>query len=232
MLQSHFIIAMTLMALWFRFSDVSYITAGIHYLAVGQVDGSKVSNHWNPLKKHLNLQRYSVDGIGALRKSVGTVLAFVDGGYFLNLTCVPANPNSVHPMFRSEIVAKAHAIGLINALFENFSLRMRSLPPEDLERPTIQKNNLINMGRMNILEADQAFILKQLHQSVLAVNDDLDMSIILSITKFGQKDPRTFDLGKLVHQDGVVKVWTARGRWKPWDSVSGVLYGRKWQFPV
>ncbi|CAM4673911.1 unnamed protein product [Leuciscus chuanchicus] len=78
---------------------VSYITAGLHYLFVGKVDGSKVCNHWHLIKKHLDLQHYSADGVSALRKSVGIVLAFVDGGYFLILTCVPDNPNSAHPMF-------------------------------------------------------------------------------------------------------------------------------------
>ncbi|XDV29071.1 hypothetical protein PO909_032246 [Leuciscus waleckii] len=184
--------------------DVSYITAGLHYLFVGKVDGSKVCNHWHLIKKHLDLQHYSADGVSALRKSVGIVLAFVDGGYFLNLTCVPANPNSAHPLFKSEMVVKAHAIGLINALFSNFSLRLRSLSPQDLERPTIQKNNLTNLGRMNILHGDQKFILRLFHQSLLAVNEDIDMAIILNISKFGQKDDRSFDLSKLVHQNGIV----------------------------
>lgn len=141
-----------------------------------------------------------------LRRSVGVVLAFVDVGYFLNLTCVPANPNSAHPMFRSQMVVKAHAIGLINALFNHFLLILRSLSPQDLERPTIMKNLLTNLGKMNILHEDQKCILRLFHKSLLAVNEDIDMAIILTISKFGQKDDRPFDLSKLVHPNGIVNV--------------------------
>ncbi len=41
-------------------SDVSYIKAELHYLFVGKLDRSKVSNHWHLLKKHLNLRMGSV----------------------------------------------------------------------------------------------------------------------------------------------------------------------------
>lgn len=194
-----------------QLADVSYITAGLHYLFVGKVDGSKESNHWHLIKKHLDLQHYSADGVRALRKSVGIVLASVDGGYFLNLTCVPANPNSAHPMLQSEMIVKAHAIGLINALFQNFSERLRRLTAEDLQRPTIQKNNLSNLGRINILNDDQKFILRLFHQSLLSVNEDIDMAIIQTISKFGQKDDRCFDLSKLVLKG----MWTM---WMTWHS--------------
>lgn len=187
-------------------ADVSCVTAGIHYLFARKVDGSKVCNHWHILKKHLYLKKYSADGISALRKSVGVVLGYIDGGYFLNLTCVPANPNSAHPMYKSQMVVKAHAIGLINAVFNNLSLRLRSVSPEDLERPTLQKTNLSTLGRINILNVDQQFMLQHLQQSVLAVNQDIDMAILLTITKFGQKDARRFDLSKLVSPDGIVNV--------------------------
>lgn len=105
----------------------------------------------------------------------------------------PANPNCTRAMFRSEMMAKAHAIGLINALFKHFTDRLKSLPPEDLERPTIFKNSLNSLGRMNVLHGDQNFILKLFYQSLLAVNSDLDMSILLTITKFGHKDEQHFD---------------------------------------
>lgn len=101
--------------------------------------------------------------------------------------------------------SKAHAIGLINALFKHFSDRLKTLTPEELEQPTIFKNNLSSLGRMDILHGDQKFI-QTVQQSVLAVNCDLDMAILLTISKFGQKDECKFDLSSLVDSTGVVSV--------------------------
>ncbi len=75
-----------------------------------------------------------------------------------------------------------------------------------MERPTIQKNNLNNLGKMNILKKDQTFILELFKQAILSVNDDLDMAIIVNMTKFGQKDEREFDLGCLINTEGVCNV--------------------------
>ncbi len=187
-------------------SDVSCIKAELHYLFVGKLDGSKVSNHWHLLKKHLNLRQYSADGVSALHKSMGTVLALVDGGYFLNLTCVPANPDRAHPMLKDELIVKAHTMGLLNAVYKSFGNSLKTLSVEDMERPTIQKNNLNNLGKMNILKKDQTFILELFKQAILSVNDDLDMAIIVNMTKFGQKDEREFDLGCLINTEGVCNV--------------------------
>ncbi len=46
-------------------------------------------------------------------------LALVDGGYFLNLTCVPANPDRAHPMLKDELIVKAHTMGLLNAVYKS-----------------------------------------------------------------------------------------------------------------
>jgi len=70
-----------------QLADVSCVTAGIHYLLAGKVDGMRVGNHCHILKKHLDLTKYTADGVNALRKSVGAVLGYIDGGYFLNLSC-------------------------------------------------------------------------------------------------------------------------------------------------
>lgn len=121
--------------------DVSCVKAGMHYMSVGKVDGSKVWNHWHILKKHLDLRRYSPEGVKALNKSMGIVLALVDGGYFLNMTCVPNNPDRAHPMFKNELTVKAHAVAMINAVFQSFAQRLKMLSPKDLERPSIIKNN-------------------------------------------------------------------------------------------
>ncbi|KAL0150375.1 hypothetical protein M9458_054192, partial [Cirrhinus mrigala] len=163
-------------------STLSCIRAGVHYLFVGTVDGSKLLNHWHILRKHFDLSQYNANG-----------------GIF-------SNPNRAHPMFKSEATAKAHAVGTINAVFKNFAGCLKILPPEDLARPSVQKAHLNNLGRMNVLFDDQEFILDLLTQAVLSVNQDVDMAILLTITKFGQKDGREFDLCTLVDPDGVINV--------------------------
>lgn len=187
-------------------SDVSCIKAGVHYMSVGRVDVSKVSNHWHILKKHLDLRRYSTDGVNALQKCMGMVLALVDGGYFLNMTCVPNNPDHAHPMFKKDFAVKGHAVGMLNAVLQNFTERLKMLSPKDLERPSIMKSQLGYLTRMNVLHSDQKFVLEVFNQALSFVNNDVDMHILMSLSKFGQKDDREFNLGALVDPDGVMNV--------------------------
>lgn len=134
------------------------------------------------------------------------VLALVDGGYSLNMTCAPNNSDRTHPMFKNELMAKAHAITMRNAMFQSFAQRLKMLSPKDLERPSIIKNNLRNLTRMNILHCDQKFVLEVFNQAVSAINYDLDMHILMSLSKFSQKDDREFNLGALVDTEGVINV--------------------------
>ncbi len=107
-------------------------------------------------------------------------------------------------------MVKAHAMGLVNAVYKSFGDRLMTLSVEDMERPTIQKNNLNNLGRMNILPKDQTFILELFNQAILSVNNDLDMAIIVTMTEFGQKDEREFDLGCPV-DPSVDLLWSRSG---------------------
>ncbi|CAM4652162.1 unnamed protein product [Leuciscus chuanchicus] len=103
-------------------------------------------------------------------------------------------------------MAKAHAIRAINAVFKQFSDRLQGLPPSDLSRPTIMKNDLGNLSRMNILHSNQRFILNLFQSCVNAINTDIDISIVLTLSKFGQRDQRWFDFTKLVDTYGVKDV--------------------------
>ncbi len=109
-------------------------------------------------------------------------------------------------MFKNELIVNAHAMGLLNAVYKSFGNSLKTLSVEDMERPTIQKNNLNNLGKMNILKKDQTFILELFKQANLSVNDDLDMAMIVTMTKFGQKDEQEFDLGCLINTEGVCNV--------------------------
>lgn len=109
-----------------------------------------------------------------------------------------------------------------------FSDRSKSLPPVELERPTIMKNDLSNLGRMNVLACDQKFILDLFMQSVLDVNQDLDMTIVPTFSKFGQKDHRWFDLHSLVDGYGVTSVLPRRLQYPQTRSIHPSLLFALW----
>lgn len=153
-----------------QLNNISCLTAEIHFLFLGKVNPSKVINHWHILKKHLRLGCFSAEGVRALHRSMGTVLSWVDGGYFLNISLIPADPNNTHPMFRSDLMAKAHAVGMIDALYDNFLNRLKRLSPSDSSRPTIMKNDLGNLTKLNVLHCDQRFILELFQSSINDVN--------------------------------------------------------------
>lgn len=84
------------------------LKASIHYLLVSKVVGANLQPHWHSLKKHLPLSDFSADGISALKKTFGHTLGFIDGGYLLNICCVTAEKVNPHPVFRTEVAARAN----------------------------------------------------------------------------------------------------------------------------
>lgn len=189
-----------------RMSNLAYINAPIHYLFVGKLDVSKLQNHWHILKKHMNLTLYTANGISALLKTTGVVLGFVDGGYFLNVSCRAKTADNAHPFFENDQRVRVHALGLLNALLCNFYHRLRACSPEDLERPTMMKNDLTNLKKLSIVRSDQIFILKSFMDSFFEVDIDPDMQLVLSLSRFGQKDEEPFDLEKVADPSGVLSI--------------------------
>lgn len=61
------------------------------------------------------------------------------------------------------------------------------------------KKQLEQLRWMNILEKDQEFILELFMKSVIEVNKDPDMTLMLTLSKFGQKDEEVIDLKTLVN---------------------------------
>lgn len=192
----------------FDFDGVVILVSDVelHYLFLGKLDGKMVSSHWHLLKKHLDLQQYSADGVSVLHKSMGTVLALVDGGYFLNLTCIPANSDCAHPMFKNKLMVKGHAMVLLSTVYKSFGDHLKTLFFWMVGLSMSSTDNLTNLGRMDILPKDQTSILELFNQVILSVSNDLDMAIIVTMTNFSQKDEREFDLGCLINSEGVCDV--------------------------
>ncbi len=170
------------------------VKAGLHYLFVGRVVGTNLQEHWHQLKKHIPLTDYSAAGVSALLKTYGHSLGYVDGGYQLNMSCVTAEKKYPHPVFESEMSARANAAQVINAVFAIFAEKLKVLPTEDKQRPTIAKANLNNFLRMNVLRQDKKFVLGVLMDSIEQVNVETTQKILIFISKFGQKDPAPLDV--------------------------------------
>ncbi|CAM4428180.1 unnamed protein product [Leuciscus chuanchicus] len=146
---------------------------------------------------------YLVEGISALKKTFGHSLGFVDGGYLLNICCVTAEKINPHPVFRTEVAARANAAQLINSVIEVFTAKLKTLPDKEMQRPTVMKNNINDLTRMNILSDDQNFILDIFMQAIREVDQDSTQRIVIFLSKFGQKQTIPLDLASLVSRQGV-----------------------------
>lgn len=183
-----------------QLNNLTAVKARIHYLFVGKVMAPQLQQHWPVLRKHLPLAEYDATGISSLKKTFGHTLAFMDGGYALNLSCMTALTTNPHPVFRSEMAARANASQMINNVLHLFATKLKSLPAQDLQRPTIMKNNLNDLKRMHILEHDQSFVLEILSQAIQQINTDPTQKLVMFMTKFGQKEESALPIAALVNR--------------------------------
>lgn len=72
-----------------------------------------------------------------------------------------------------------------------------------MQRPTVLKNNLNDLIRMNIVSDDQNFILDIFMQAVREVDQDPMQRIQIFLSKFGQKQTVPLELASLVSRQGV-----------------------------
>ena len=87
------------------------------------------------LKKHVDLRSFNRDGLKAVKKCVGYVIAYIDGGYFLNLSTVhisSTEPNS--DLFHHNRFRKI-ATTALNEVTTPFCELLRVLGPKDIQRP-------------------------------------------------------------------------------------------------
>lgn len=136
------------------------IRVGLHYLFVG----TNLQHHLHSLKKHLPLADYSAAGVSVLTKTYGHILGYIDGGYQLSVSCITAERSHPHPVFQLEVSARANATHVINSVFGVFAKKHKVLPPTEMQRCSIVKTNLNNLGLMNVLH--QAFLLMLISRQV------------------------------------------------------------------
>ncbi|KAK2896189.1 hypothetical protein Q8A67_010677 [Cirrhinus molitorella] len=184
-------------------TDTAAVKSRIHYMFLGKLDGPKLPTHWNILKKHLPIHQYSEAGISALHKTYGHTLGFVDGGYMLHLSVASSLATNPHPIFQSEPAARANAAQIINSVFALFVSKLKNLGPEDLQRPTLQHTNFNDIKKIFILEQDQSFVLGLLMQAIKQLNTDPTQTLLVFMTRFGQKCETPLSIASIVNRRGI-----------------------------
>lgn len=89
------------------------------------------------------------------------------------------------------------------SVFHVFTSKLKTLPPKDMQRSTVFKNNINDLVRMNIVADDQQFILDLLMQAIRQVDQDPTQKILCFLYKFGQKQASLMALASLVNREGV-----------------------------
>lgn len=69
--------------------SVEAVKQGIHFLFLPMLEIHNLRNHFFLLRKHVDRTLYSKAGLEVLKNCCGTVIAHINGGYYLNLTAIP-----------------------------------------------------------------------------------------------------------------------------------------------
>lgn len=190
-----------------QISELSGIKARMHYLNMPLFTPGHIKPQWHHLKKHIPLVGVPEKALKCLKSMVGICLGSVDGGFFLDLTMVPKDLKKTISDFSSAFWLKDMARSLFNDVRDEFMARLKTLPIQEMSRPTIQKTTLTLIDKMNILEQDQKFIMEVLDLSIKTCVERSDFQIMKTLRKFGYKG------AKVINLEDIVEDWTA-------DSVS------------
>lgn len=110
-----------------------------------------MKNHFFLLRKHVDRQAYSTRGLEVLKHCCGTVIAYVDGGYFLNLTAVPKDPKRPASSLSSKDSYTTAALETLNEVVEHFRYLLSVLQPADMRRPSVVKQGLTKTTTFKVL---------------------------------------------------------------------------------
>ncbi|KAK5936114.1 hypothetical protein CgunFtcFv8_027911 [Champsocephalus gunnari] len=183
---------------------LSAIKAGLHYLHLKNPKG-KLVGHYHILKKHFHLRRMSNEGRKAIKKILGLYVSVLDGGYFLNFTIVPEDLNNPDPKVTG--LCRYEKCGeLLTDVWEAFRGKLKALGPADMARDTVRKNSWKDLSNWNILPQDQEFILNLLDEAIVEANKNYFARIMITITKFGQKQHEPLILSQVADVRAITKV--------------------------
>lgn len=157
-----------------------------------------LSPHYAFIKKHVNLRSYSNDGLTALRNAVGHTMAYVDGGYTLIFTALPADAQRPDSRLRQKDLYNVMALALLNEAISNFQDLLRELPPRDKARITVRTQGTSDTSRFHVLERDKEFILSLLDRAVAKTNECHFLKVVCFLNQFGQKQTEGLMMGTVV----------------------------------
>ncbi|XP_029281300.1 uncharacterized protein LOC115003588 [Cottoperca gobio] len=179
-------------------SALAAIKSSVHYLKMPHFESRHLIHKFHHLKKHLPLQGLSGNAMKCLRAMLGVTLGHVDGGYFLDLAAVPRDLKQPDMRLADEKWLREVVLEILNAIRADFVAKLRALPVREKSRPTIQKNSLCQLDKMNILAQDQEFILQILDTCIQRTVDSHHFRIIVTLQKYGMKDRRTINVEEIV----------------------------------
>ncbi len=90
-------------------------------------------------------------------------------------------------------------------MYSTFTDLVRALPPEDMHRPSVSKNDWDDTSSWNLLRQDQLFIMELLDNAIKKETHGKAYRILVTLTKFGQKDERALNLHHLANLPRVAK---------------------------
>lgn len=186
-----------------EFDKVRGLLGGLHHIFLPRFKVPVMKPHYQMLKKHEDLTTYSPDGICALKNAVGHTLGYVDGGYYLLLTVVPANKTAPDTrLFRKDLY-NIVATDLLNEVTDNFRQLLKNLSPKDMSRPTIQKQVSHDTTNYHVLLQDRHFILDLLDQALEKANSCYFIKVKVFLNQFGQKNPEQLEVSELADLSSV-----------------------------
>lgn len=130
----------------------------------------------------------------ALRNAIGHTIGYVDGGYHLLMTAVPAS--STHPdtrLLRKDLYTPL-ATELLNNVANNFKALLCALPDREKCCPTIKKQSAVDISRFHILRRDATFIYSLIDEAVEKANSCQYLKVLILLNQFGQKDIEDIDI--------------------------------------
>lgn len=174
-------------------NELTAIKSGVNYIFLPE--RLKVRNHYFLLRKYVDLAAFSAKGRKALQNCCGIVLSHLDGGLYLNLTALPkdkAKPSAVLELKSHYMNIATEALDEIRLSFQD---QLRALSEENLKRASVMKQCLSQTAKFEVLPQDLEFILSLLQHAIDQVNDsDEHITVVATITKFGQKQANCFNL--------------------------------------
>lgn len=174
--------------------SITAINRGLHYLFLPKKQRN-MADHWKFFKKHFKLDGLSTSALTALTLCQGTAIAFLDGGYFLNLTVFPKDIQRPSVLLKLRHVYRGVALEALEEVADRFQKLLSMSSNEDIQRKTLQKQLLHDTAKFEVLEEDLAYILGLVEAAINDTNKDRgDIHISVSVIRLGQKQANTLDL--------------------------------------